>query len=490
MDVIRAGVGHLEDHRPGGNRRLVQRHRKLAERDVDGAAPGGAAGRKDRADHRKGQGPDPGPAISPDGWKGAHGVLLLWVLMVALGRHAAGTRGDLRVPWGRVAEAHCSCWVRFLDDPAIDYRLVVPRRSGLLIAVLAVLQVACAPQASPAASDGPPSASASPDPGGSAPAASAVETGWTQLEAGGRPPAAREDHTWTMTPDGATAYLFGGRDGGTVYDDLWAYSLASDAWSSLAPSGERPPARFGHNAAWVQGIGLVVFAGQAGTEFFNDLWAYDPASNAWRSVPASGSLPVSRYGSCASLGPDGRLWISHGFTSEGQRFSDTRAYDFEIATWTDATPAGDAPTPRCLHACWWTDNGELALFGGQTTGITALGDLWRLTVGERPGTNAWTQLQPPSGLPPERNLYAAARWDAGTIVFGGQGLDGEYLADAWWISDNGVEVRLLDLSGAPSARSGSELVADAAGDRLLLFGGQNSTTRFDELWQLVPPAAT
>ena len=40
----------------------------------------------------------------------------------------------------------------------------------------------------------------------------------------------------------------------------------------------------------VGGIGLVVFAGQAGDTFFNDLWAYDPQANAYtlRSYLATG----------------------------------------------------------------------------------------------------------------------------------------------------------------------------------------------------------
>ncbi|MEX2137080.1 MAG: kelch repeat-containing protein [Chloroflexota bacterium] len=363
-------------------------------------------------------------------------------------------------------------------------------RSGLTVVVLALLQVACGPQPSPATSDSAgPSSSTSPDSGSNAAASPPITlTGWSEQIASGPAPAPREDHTWTITPDDATAYLFGGRDLATVYDDFWAYSLATGAWSRVTPAGEGPPGRFGHNAAWADGIGLVIFGGQAGADFFNDLWAYDPATDGWRLLPASGAVPVARYGSCAAIGPDGRLWISHGFTNEGQRFADTRAYDFEIRTWTDETPLADVPTRRCLHACWWTDDGGLILYGGQTTGTTALGDLWRLTPGERPGTNAWSQLQPEDGLPPDRNLNAAARWGPGTVVFGGQGLETDYLADSWWLADDAVVMSLEVGARSPSARAGAELIADAASGRLLLFGGRDGDEAFGDLWQLILPA--
>jgi hypothetical protein len=364
----------------------------------------------------------------------------------------------------------------------------VTARSWLALAAVAVLQVACSPQASPPASESaaPRSSEATSSSGSEVPSPSTAPAGWVRLTTDASP-AAREDHTWTITPDGATAYLFGGRDGSAVLDDLWAYDLATDAWSQISDAGEGPQPRFGHNAAWAPGVGLVIFAGQAGSDFFNDLWAYDPSSNAWRQLPATGAIPVSRYGSCAAIGPDARLWISHGFTSEGQRFADTRAFDFETGAWTDETPVGEAPIRRCLHACWWTGDDELVLYGGQTTGTAALGDLWRLAVGERPGTNQWGQLTP-DPLPPDRNLYASARWAAGTLVFGGQGLDGDYLADSWWISDDGT-VSELDLSaGAPSPRSGAELIADSARGRLLLFGGRDSSSTFADLWQLVVPS--
>ncbi|HEX5579605.1 MAG TPA: kelch repeat-containing protein, partial [Candidatus Limnocylindria bacterium] len=291
--------------------------------------------------------------------------------------------------------------------------------------------------------------------------------------------------TWTVDPDGTTAYLFGGRDAaGRAYDDLWAYDLATDGWRQLAADG--PPARFGHNAAWVDGVGLVVFAGQSPTTFYNDLWAYDPVADRWRQLPDAGDAPVARYGSCAAVGPDGRLWISHGFTSEGSRFADTRAYDFTTQAWSDETPAGERPVERCLHGCWWTDDGRLALYAGQTTGVPALADLWQLTPGPRIGTNAWSEVTPSRSWPPERQLYAAARWGAGTVVFGGGSLGGGFRNDTWLRADDGTASRIRTGRG-PAARAGAELIADPTRDRLLLFGGRDADGTMRDVWALRPP---
>jgi hypothetical protein len=320
-----------------------------------------------------------------------------------------------------------------------------------------------------------PVATASPSIGPATPA-------WHELTPSGGPPPAREDHTWTMTADAPTAYLFGGRTSdGVALGDLWAYDLSTNAWTLISEDG--PPARFGHNAAWVEGVGLVIFAGQAGGTFFNDLWAFDPAASTWNQLPASGAVPVPRYGSCAAIGPDGRLWISHGFTEAGQRFADTRAYDFSTHAWTDETPAAEAPIQRCLHACWWTDDGRFALYAGQTTGTNSLGDLWWLTVGERPGTNTWMDQMPEAGLPPPRNLYAAARLGSGTLVVGGQALDGAALNDAWWLSDDG-HATLIPTEGPPPGRWGADLVVDPGLGRVLLFGGRDGDGAMNDLWEV------
>ena len=280
-----------------------------------------------------------------------------------------------------------------------------------------------------------------------------------------------------MAGESRIAILFGGRDGATVFDDLWAYDLESDAWAELSPAAG-PAARFGHEAAWVDGVGLVVFAGQAGAAFFNDLWAYDPDADTWTELPTGRDVPVSRYGSCAAIGLDGRLWISHGFTSDGVRFSDTWAYDFEAGAWSDETPDGSRPIERCLHGCWWTDDGALALYAGQTTGTLALGDRWELVDG------VWSEIAGGS-VPPERNLYARTRLDGATLIFGGQALDGSYRGDLWTLPDDGADAIALDPSGRePAARAGAEMVSDAAAGRVLLFGGRDSSGGLSDLWAL------
>jgi hypothetical protein len=299
----------------------------------------------------------------------------------------------------------------------------------------------------------------------------------------------REDHTWTLDSDGRVAYMFGGRTAdNTALDDLWAYDLDAGEWRPVETPGRTPAARFGHNAAWVDGMGLVIFGGQAGSAFFDDLWAFNPGSERWRRLPSEGDVPVARYGSCAAIGPDGRLWISHGFTSENRRFADTRAYDFATGTWSDETPPGEVPVARCLHDCWWTDDGRLALFAGQTTGVLGLDDLWLLSVGPRQGTHAWNRADV-SPRVDARNLYAAAAWGDATVIFGGQAVDGSRLDDALVLDADGA-ARPLDLGGnRPPARSGGELIADPAQQRLLLFGGTNGQRAFADLWELRLPAS-
>jgi hypothetical protein len=341
-------------------------------------------------------------------------------------------------------------------------------------------------QPSPVVTDSPtdtaasPRATTVPTPGATPPPASESPTvsGWRQVDEVG--PTGREDHTWTVDDAGTTAYLFGGRTADGPSNELWAFDLVTDTWTALQPGGDAPARRFGHTGTWVPDTGLVVWSGQGqGADFFDDIWAYDPAVNAWRQLPSLGAVPAARYGSCASIGPDGELWISHGFTFEG-RFSDTRSYNFEDGTWTDRTPLGEVPVERCLHDCYWSSNGKLVLYGGQTNGVAALGDVWSYDY----EFGDWTRG--PESDAPARQLYSLAVVPIGAVVFGGGALDGGYLADTWSIGSltpGDLAMTQFQVPGlAPPARSGATLID--AGRRALLFGGRNADGVLDDLWEL------
>jgi hypothetical protein len=335
------------------------------------------------------------------------------------------------------------------------------------------------PPPAPTPTDQPISPPTTPPPPQATPAGPPRAAGWSELAPAGDSPEPREDHTWTVAGNGNEAYLFGGRAGRAEFNDLWRYDLADDAWQLVTPAGDVPAARFGHVAAWADGIGLIIWSGQTGPRFFNDTWVYDPEANSWRELPAGGDVPPARYGSCGGIGPDGRLWISHGFTEDTGRFADTRAYDFAAGTWTDLTPAGDRPVERCLHDCLWTPDGSLLLYAGQATGAPAIGDLWLYD----PQAEEWAQQAQPE--PPPRQLYAVALVAETVFVFGGGARDGADLGDLWQLELDDMAWREAQPAGvSPAGRFGATLIADGQRDRLLLFGGKGGSRELADLWQL------
>ena len=306
------------------------------------------------------------------------------------------------------------------------------------------------------------------------------EPAWSPIKPS-RGPAAREDHTWTVDGEGRFAYLFGGRDGAEVFADLWRFDLQTDTWQRLAPRGRSPAPRFGHSAVWADSHGLVIFAGQRGADFFGDLWAYDPEEDRWRELPAAGGVPKARYGSCMITGPDGRLWISHGFTFAG-RFDDSRAYNLRTERWASTAPDGRRPGERCLHDCFTSASGQLVLYGGQDNANASLGDLW--TMREDGG---WRRLGDPALM--ARRLYAVTEAGTHAWIFGGAGRDSGLLDDLWRVDRETLAFERVSVDGpSPSGRYGATLITDAARGRLLLFGGQGRTARAD-LWQLLDRSA-
>ena len=314
--------------------------------------------------------------------------------------------------------------------------------------------------------------------------AQAAQPRWTALATAAAHPSARRDHSLTFGADRGLLYLFGGRAQGVALDDVWAFDLATAAWSEVSLAGARPQARFGHNAFYDAASGrLVVAMGQAGPTFFNDVWAFDPATSSWAELGA-GSIerPAVRYGAGGAYDPGGnRFFVSHGFTDQG-RFDDTWVFDLTREAWSQIATHGDVPLRRCLtRAVWAPSSQRLLLFGGQSNENPFLGDFWSLDV----AGGLWTQKQPAT-LPGPRNLYGAAADPSGArwYLFGGSTPDG-MAGDAWVydaIMDTWSRIEGFDGTDAPLARSGPDIAA--IGDGFYLFGGNYGGADLDDTWML------
>ncbi len=320
----------------------------------------------------------------------------------------------------------------------------------------------------------PPQATASPA------ATSAASLIWRKLDITG--PTARRDHSMTLNPEDGRIYLFGGRARGVASNDLWIFDPNASSWSLVATSGASPAERFGHNAFYDRvNKRLVIALGQQdGSTFFDDVWAFDPATSAWTDIGGTSSnKPEVRYGAGGAHDEaENRILISHGFTDRG-RFDDTWIFDLASNRWITIATDGAVPVKRCLTRCLWQpSNQQMLLYGGQTDDTPFLGDQWSLDTTD----GAWAE-QKPALNPGARNLFGATlnatgdRW----YIFGGNTPDGPS-ADSWTYDLAASAWSKLEASSPPPARYSAD--AAIAGNSLFVFGGHNGSAEVGDTWAL------
>ena len=154
--------------------------------------------------------------------------------------------------------------------------------------------------------------------------------------------------------------------------------------------------------------------------------------------------------------------------------------------WTLLSPGGSLPVARYNHsAVYDAGTDTMIVFGGRvTTSCTTLNDTWILEdASDLSGTPAWTQLAPTGSLPPARQDHSAVYDPVGNrmIIFGGDqsaGCGGASLLNDVWVLSNAngqggtpAWTHLTPTGGLPSARAEQSAVYDTGGNRLILFGG-------------------
>lgn len=290
---------------------------------------------------------------------------------------------------------------------------------------------------------------------------------WQPVTVNGPAPSPRSSAVLAAAPDG-TLWLHGGLVDSRSVAELWHFDGAG--WEQIQADGPMPAARDEHVGVWDRERNrLVIALGEDNSGgVFDDVWAFDPATSTWSQIAQGG--PAARYGSCAVLDQQGRMVVTHGFSST-VRFDDTWAFDLATSSWTDVTPpTGSRPSARCLHSCAYDlASGELTLFGGRNDDEPYLGDTWRLDA------TGWSEL-PVSGPLPRARSRAARNGDAVEVI-GGTG-DAGHVGDAWRLGIDGWQPAP---PGAPAER---EAAAVAQGDGVVwLFGGAGPSGALGDLWR-------
>ena len=267
---------------------------------------------------------------------------------------------------------------------------------------------------------------------------------WASMTTAGTTPAARQDHSAIYDPVRDRMIVYGGSQTfGPVLGDLQALALSgTPTWSALSASGGGPGARTHHQAVYdATGDRMLLFGGADAGASYSDLWSLDlaGATPAWTLLAASGSGPAARTEATVVLDDARHRLLVYGGLAPGPgtpTFDDLWAYDLTGGGWSLLAPGGTLPIHR-HGATGVIDAGRdrLLVYAGVTeeAPFPRTNELWALDL----ATTTWSLLAP-GGDVLDARLGHAALWDAAgdrMIVYGGLPANyGALIGDTWVLS--------------------------------------------------------
>jgi hypothetical protein len=176
--------------------------------------------------------------------------------------------------------------------------------------------------------------------------------------------------------------------------------------------------------------------------------------------------------------------------------------------WTELTPSGGPPSGQSnASAVYDLINNRMIVFGGAENGSMVTSNaVWVLTnaSGQGAGTPEWTELigEGASGSPQARRDQTAVYDESSNrmVMFGGVDSSHNLYSDVWLLENaNGLGStatwrELTHTGRPPAARSGQGAVFSPASDRMIVFAGGTSTGKLNDTWALsyangMPPCA-
>lgn len=311
---------------------------------------------------------------------------------------------------------------------------------------------------------------------------------WTHLTGVGGP-----SSRWIamMAYDPVDGYLvlfgglqFNGQTGTTSLSDTWTY--ANGVWTNITlDQASSPSNRYASVFVWDAKDGyLLLFGGRqySTSTIDNDTWSF--VHGLWSQLSPTTS-PAPRWRAAYAYDPvDGYVLMFGGSqTAAGTNTNDT--WTFAGGNWTNITLSTTGhPLPRYRgDMAWDVGDGYAVLFGGCTnpaSGITvcATNDTWTYT------NHSWTNRTSTLATRPPARIYSMMTWDSeypGVLLFGGGITATSGSFNDTWVFQSGAW-RSVATKPAPASRGYNALADDPADHYVLLFGGYDYTTFYNDTW--------
>jgi hypothetical protein len=261
------------------------------------------------------------------------------------------------------------------------------------------------------------------------------------------------------------------------------------SWSELSASSPGAPVGAGLAAIAPAGDALL-FGGQTPTGLSNATLRYNESGNLWTSLtPSLAPSPRSDFGLAAD--PTGETVVLFGGVTNATTDAVSNAtWVFSVAagTWTNITSAL-APAAR-ENAALAVGDGVALLFGGWTQnasggGETTYSGTWELNL----TTDAWTHLAVASESGPGAVHGASMVFDSALGVFLLYGGCYPCSSDVWELGlSSPVWTHLASVGTAPPGRMDAAWVLDTDRQLVILFGGSDGTSFFNDTYLFDPVA--
>ena len=263
------------------------------------------------------------------------------------------------------------------------------------------------------------------------------------------------DHSATWTGSKMCVWGGSGASNNSCYDPI------ADSWSPITITGQ-PSNRTSFPSAWLASVAkMCIWGGNSGGTYLGNGGCYDPVSNSWMTMTATGA-PTARYTHTA-IDAGGKLCVWGGRTANTPIFSnDGGCWDPLLNSWSPITTV-NAPAAREGHTAVWVSN-KMCVWGGQNTSGVGYNDGGCFD----PSAENWTAISL-TGAPSARASHTAAVVGSLMCIIGG-GINGSSTAtDGGCYNTESNSWTSMDMTGAPTQTH--RAIAASAGSKMCIWGG-------------------